>query len=260
MLRTLLLLIVLALSPLATADDIATLSPRHKPAAELLPVLQQAFPDAAFSVFYQQLIVRAPDRATLARIEALLAELDTVTRQFRLSVEQRQHASAAGWHFDTSGRVVIRNGKAGGALAVSLGQFHSDSRLLNRSSVLTLDGQEAWISLGQSRFYPLRTWWPGSGVVVSGGEWASVGNGFVAQPLAQGREVVVRLSPQLSRFVGGRRIERAGAYTEVRASPGEWLLIGESNSSSQSSTAGWPDNGSERGQGGYQVWLRVDED
>lgn len=253
-----LLALCLCLAGPGQAEEMTTLSPQHKTASELAPVLQAAFPQAGVSAFYQQLIVRAPDAATLAQIEAMLARLDTPVRQITLTVEQRQLANTQGWQWDADGRLVISDGKAGGSLALRMAQLHRDSRLLNRSMASTLEGGQVWIQLGQSRFYPVWQAWPSQGLLVRGGQWVSTGTGFYARPQIQGEGVRVLLSPQASRFQRDGSIAQAGVEAEVLALPGQWQLIGESRQDGSSQQAGLSESGQQSGSQSYQVWLRVD--
>ncbi|BCL76164.1 hypothetical protein JHS3_19000 [Jeongeupia sp. HS-3] len=243
----------LLLAGAALADVVDTVQLRHKTASELAPLLQQAFPDAAIQGFYDQLVVRAPDEATFARISALVSRLDTPTRRLTVSVEQRESGSRSG--LDADGSVVISNRGSGAVVAIDA-QRSRDTRQAAVQRVTTIDGGRAMISLGESRFVPTLSWVfrPGYSIVTQGGQWQSVGSGFWVEPQVVGERVQLRLYPQSSRFNGNGSIDQRAVYSEVAGALGEWLPVGESTQQARGSGIG------SRVQAAtvYTVWVRVD--
>ncbi|MBE9609880.1 hypothetical protein [Chitinilyticum piscinae] len=251
------LLALCLLAASVQADEVVTLSPQHRSAQELASALQRTFPEAAFTPFYQQLLVRAPDAATLARIREVLATLDQAARNLTLTVEQRQVDDLDAWEAAVRGKVLIGSEGSSAVLALRLAQLHEATRLVNRSVVTTQDGGQAWIQLGQSRYYPVWSWWPGSALPVRGGQWVSTGSGFYARPQQQGAQIRVLLSPQAGRFRPDGSISSAGSEAEVLVSPGQWQLIGESRQEGSTSSSGMT-SGNRTQLRSYQVWLKVD--
>ncbi|AOY00335.1 hypothetical protein [Jeongeupia sp. USM3] len=240
------------LAGVTLADVVDTVRLRHKPAAEIVPALQQAFPDAGISGFYDQLIVRAPDAATLAAIAALVERLDTRAQRLTVSVEQRESAATAG--IEAGGAVVISN--RGSAAAVRLGATQSGDTRSALQKVTTMDGGRAMISLGESRFVPTLSfvYRPGYRIASYGGQWQDAGSGFWAEPRLLGGEVRLRLYPQSSRFNADGSVAYRGVYSEVAGALGEWLPVGESTRQASGSGIGSQSQSSTR----YTVWVRVD--
>ncbi|MBM3116696.1 hypothetical protein [Jeongeupia naejangsanensis] len=250
--RTPLLLAAVLVAGVAMADVVDTVPLRHKPAAEIVPALQQAFPDAGIQGFYDQLIVRAPDAATLAAITALVERLDTPTRRLTVTVEQRESGAEAS--VDTDAAVVISN--SGSAAAVRLGATQSGGTRSAVQKVTTMDGGRAMISLGESRFVPVLSWSyrPGYRIATYGGQWQDAGSGFWVAPALQGGEVRLRLYPQSSRFNADGSIAYRGVYSEVAGALGEWLPVGETTRQASASGIGTSASATTR----YTVWVRVD--
>ncbi|WP_432719330.1 hypothetical protein R0381_000530 [Jeongeupia wiesaeckerbachi] len=245
-------LLLVALAGPALADVVDTLPLRHKPAAEIVPALQQAFPDAGISGFYDQLIVRAPDAETLARIAALLERLDTKTQRLTVTVEQRE--SGAQSSVDADAAVTLSN--RGSAAAVRLGATQASGTRSALQQVATMDGGRAMISLGESRFVPTLSFAfrPGYRIATYGGAWQSAGTGFWVAPQMLGSQVRLRLYPQSSRFNADGSIASREIYSEVAGALGEWLPVGESTQ--QASGAGL--GASAQSTSRYTVWVRVE--
>ena len=234
------------------ADRVDVLPLQHKLATEIVPVLQQSFPDASIQAFNGQLVVRAPDDATFDAITQLVAQLDTPNRQLAVTVEQRNgQASHSPLH--VGGHVVIssRHG-VGGRIEIITEDNTLDDDTLSRQTVLTMDGGRAMISLGQARFYPQLDfiYRPGYSVITRGGTWRQDETGFWVEPHVRGDQVQLRLYPYSNRHRPDGSVQTSGVYSEVAGQLGEWLPVGASSQYTQGS-------GVYR-QGRYTVWVRVE--
>ena len=143
--RIFLLLCCLAVSGVG-ADELTIIDLQHRPAEELLPILQPMVgPGVALSGMDYKLLVRGSP-GEVARIRELLAALDRAPRQLLVSVRyadgEKERSAAVGadadiGHRDTS--VEVRAGAGTAAL---------DEHSLN--SVRVIEGNVAHISAGQS--------------------------------------------------------------------------------------------------------------
>ncbi|UXY14493.1 hypothetical protein N8I74_14370 [Chitiniphilus purpureus] len=249
------LLMLVAGGALAERMDVVTL--RHRPAAELLPVLRDSVPDAAIQAHHNQLIVRSPDTATYEQVLALLDRLDIAARNLSVTVEQREGHSRAGRALGLEG-VAISNRGVGVGLRLFGGGTRDEG--VSTQRVRVLDGGHAFIRLGSERFQPqvavaTRS---GHGVVLGGGQWIATGSGFWAEPRLLGdHSVLLRLYPEQSRFGPEGSIEQHSAYSEVRGTLGEWLPVGQSSIAGASRSRG-SHTGDSTAHSTYTVWVKID--
>lgn len=240
--RTFLLLCCLAVSG-AGADELTIIDLRHRPAGELLPILQpMAGPGVALSGMDYRLLVRGSP-GEVARIRELLAVLDRAPRQLLVSVRyaddagDRSAAIAADAdrvHHDTS--VDVRARAGAGAV---------DERSLN--SVRVLEGNVAHISAGQSVpvitviAAPRHRRAGGKGIATT--EYRDLTSGFDVLPRVNGERVVLQISGQQQRLVDAGTASAAVQYvdTTITGKLGEWIDLGGISSSVEDrrSTAGW---------------------
>ncbi len=239
--RTFLLLCCLAVSGVA-ADELTIIDLQHRPAQELLPILQPMVgPGVALSAMDYKLLVRG-NPGEVARIRELLAALDRAPRQLLVSVRYADgtgdRSAAIGadadiGHHDTS--VDVRAGA--GAAAV-------DERSLN--SVRVLEGNVAHISAGQSVpvvtviAAPRHRRAGGTGVAT---EYRDLSSGFDVLPRVNGERVVLQISGRQQRLIDAETGSAAVQYvdTTITGRLGEWIDLGGISSSveEQRSAAGW---------------------
>lgn len=240
--RNFLLLCCLAISGVV-ADELTIIDLQHRPAEELLPVLQpMAGPGVALSGMDYKLLVRG-NPGEVARIRELLAVLDRAPRQLLVSVryadgaEDRSVAIGADadiGHHDTS--VDVRAGAGAGAV---------DERSLN--SVRVLEGNVAHISAGPSVpvitviSAPRHRRAGGKGVATT--EYRDLTSGFDVLPRVNGERVVLQISGRQQRLVDAETGSAAVQYvdTTITGRLGEWIDLGGISSSVEDrrSTAGW---------------------
>lgn len=229
--RIFLLLCCFAMSGV-TAGELTIIELRHRPAEELLPILQPMVgPGVALSGMDYKLLVRG-NPGDVARIRELLAVLDRAARQLLVSVryadgaEDRSAAIAADadiWRHDTT--VDVRAGASTGAV---------DERSLN--SVRVLEGNVAHISAGQSVPFVTMIAAPrhrragGQGVAT---EYRDLSSGFDVLPRVNGERVVLQISGRQQRLVDAETGSAAVQYvdTTITGRLGEWIDLGEVSSS-----------------------------
>ncbi|XZG69452.1 hypothetical protein ACTSKR_12425 [Chitinibacteraceae bacterium HSL-7] len=236
----------------ADRTDVVTL--QHRLANEMVPLLQDAFPQSRISALRQQLVVTSPDDAAFDALLGVVHRLDTPQQMLRIDVEQHRgyRRSGAGISVD---RIEI--GPDGSAANVRLfGQSGSGSTQ-TAQSVRVMDGGRASITLGQARFYPDIGFVYRPGYRIERyGQWVTTGTGFWAEPHVIGNDVQLRLYPQDSRFSPDGAIDYSGTYSEVRGQLGEWLPVGASQRQSQAGATGMT-TGSTQAQDSYTVWVRI---
>ncbi|WP_148715998.1 hypothetical protein [Chitinolyticbacter meiyuanensis] len=250
-------LLTLLLSLPALADRVDVVELRHRSANEVAPVIRDSLPAVKIQAFNNQLIVNSPDNASYEQVLALVDQLDTAQRNLVVTVEQRQGQSRSGSALALDG-VVISNRGIGAGIRLFGGGSNSSSG--GTQSVRVLDGGQAFIRLGSSRFYPSIGFGyrDGYAIALSGGSWEETGTGFWAQPRLIGGDVVLTLYPETSRFERDGSIASNSVHSEVRGRLGEWLPVGNSSLSGQASSSGTV-SGSTTRASSYTVWVKVDE-
>ena len=209
----------------AAAAVTETLPVRHRPAAELAPLLRPlAGPDGAVVAAGDALVVRAtPERLEAVR-EALRA-LDRAPRRLRLTVR----ALAAGERLDAHAGADIAAGPGGAAVTARVRSTRARETARRGQSVEALEGRWVRIATGALLPYLERS------VTVTGAGTTtteSVGyrpalTGFLARArLAADGSVTVEIRAADERTRDGAALETAGLETVVRGRPGEWLPLG----------------------------------
>ena len=203
----------------------------------LQPLLE---PDGTLVGSGGQLIVRTSP-ANLAELREALVALDVRQQRLRVSVSQSRIGDSA---YDSYGINAAAGGRQGGVaigtppggpdtrLDAHIARTHDRDEGNTVQSVLTLDGQSAWVQVSDERPQP----WVGQAqtpygtVVQQGIDWQAARSGFYVTPRLRGDEVQIEISSQQQRFAddGSGRLATSGVDTVVHGRLGEWLPIGGS--------------------------------
>ncbi len=231
--RLLLLALALAL-PVAAQDTAEVIPLRHRPAAELAPVLQSMIgSDGVVASLDTRLVVRATPEA-MARVKALVRELDLPLRSLWITVRQagqRRESSVDGGVTvqDGSGTRVTTDGHTTTTTtrrtvvtgALSAGSASGSDETLQR--LQALEGQPAFIGIGQAQAVPRAVLTPGG--VVTGAAYVEATTGFWVLPRLSGDLVSLELATAQDAFTRAG-LERRGVETSVSGRLGEWLQVG----------------------------------
>lgn len=220
------LAVTLLLAAAAGAGDPAvteTLPARHRPAAELAPLLRPlAGPDGAVIPAGDSLVVRAAP-ARLAAIRRALAALDRAPRRLRITVR----ALAAGERLRDDLDARARPGGPHAGVRVRSTRARETAR--RGQTVEALEGRWVRIAAGTLLPYLERS------VTVTGGG-TTMTESVTHRPVLTGLLARVRLAPDgtvavelraaSERERDGAVLEAAGLQTVVRGRPGEWIPLG----------------------------------
>ena len=237
---------LLALTP-ASADEARVIPLKHRPAAEVMPLIRPLLgPDDVLSGTDFRLIIRASDR-NLKEIERVLAQVDVARQRLRITVEQvsgndrtttsRSVTGSAG--VGDKARIILpdRPAEQGGlvvqkdGLRYTANQRTTSAGNASTQTVLTLDGQRAFIRVGQSAPHvrkilalSRRQW-----VLLQDVELQDVMTGFEVLPQVHGDRVLLVITPRLSSLrdpaTGLADFHELSATVETKL--GEWLDLGE---------------------------------
>ncbi len=236
----------LALPP-AYADEARIVQPKHRPAAEMIPLIRPLLgPDDALSGTDFRLIIRTSDK-NLKEIERILRQVDVARQRLRIMVEQSTADDRATTSQSVTGETRIgdkaritlpaRPPEEGGLVVQKDGLRYTANRRTttasnaNTQTVMTLDGQRAYIRIGQSvpHVKKILALSRHQLVLVQDIELQNVTTGFEVLPRVRGDRVLVEITPRLSSLrnpaTGLADFQELSATVETKL--GEWLDLGE---------------------------------
>lgn len=237
---------LLVLAP-ASADEARVIPLKHRPAAEVMPLIRPLLgPDDVLSGTDFRLIIRTSDK-NLKEVERLLAQVDVARQRLRITVEQvsgndrtttSQSVTGSAGVGDKA-RIILpdRPAEQGGlvvqknGLRYTANQRTTSAGNASTQTVLTLDGQRAFIRVGQSvphvrKILALsRQQW----VLLQEVELQDVMTGFEVLPQVHGDRVRLEVTPRLSslRDPATGLADFHELSTTVEMKLGEWLDLGE---------------------------------
>ena len=235
----------LALS-VATADEARIIQLKHRPASEMIPLLRPLLgSDDALSGMDYRLIIRTSDR-NLKEIERVLSQLDIEQRRLRITVEQL----AAGDR-EASSQSLTGEMKMGDKTRIRLPENPSNERGLvvqnddlrytanrratqssnvNTQTVMTLDGQPAYIRIGQSLAHvkKILAFSRHQATIIQGVDLQNVTTGFDVLPRVHGEHVRIEITPRLSTLENPATglVNFQELVATVEAKLGEWIDLG----------------------------------
>jgi type II secretory pathway component GspD/PulD (secretin) len=243
-------LLVLAALALAAASASAERSievyrPRHRPAAELLPVAQVALADegvVALDAGTNALVLAGPPQAVARTLELLrLQDRARAVVVLHWTSRSNDELEAAGVRIDWSieaGDVRVGTPRFPGDEGVRIGVLgrQEEGEGSFAGTLRLLDGEEGEIGTGETAplVVPHRR---GADVVLQSAE-----SGFRARPrvLGDGR-VRVEIMPEQSSLEPGGRVAFTGAATSVTLEPGETVALAGVDASQSSTSRGVPE-------------------
>lgn len=233
---------------MAEAMKIETIPMNNRPVEDVIPILKPLVVDGGTVTGINNRLIIKTTPSNLRQIKEILAQIDNAPRRLIISVRQNVDSSLNDRESSLSGRYGSDNvrlespdtGRSGTIIqgqdnegnVIRYRQHQSQSQLDDRnvSRVQALEGNPAFISMGQSVPIPNQTAYvTGSGVVVQNGvEYHNVSSGFYVLPRLQGDNVTLLIAPRLSRISQNQTAIFDVQNVETTASGrlGEWIQIG----------------------------------
>jgi len=239
-------LLLLILAPVfAAADEARILYLKHRPAEEMIPVIRSLLgPDDAVGGTDYRLIIRAPD-AKLKEIERILPQLDVAQRRLRITVQQGVSADDTIDSQSLSGETragkarIMLPGKPGadrdvvvqqGGLRYNINRRTASSDNGTTQTILTQDGQRAYIRIGQSvpHVQEILALSRHQMVITQGIALQDVTTGFEVVPHVHGDSVRMEITPRLSTLQDSATglVNFQELSTTIEAKLGEWIDLG----------------------------------
>ncbi|MBI3571155.1 MAG: hypothetical protein HY082_08635 [Gammaproteobacteria bacterium] len=233
--------------PHVRADEARVIQLKHRSASEVIPLIRPLLgPDDALTGMDFRLIIRTSDK-NLTEVGRILEQVDVARQQLRITVKQ----TSADDHAATS-QSVTGEARVGDNTRITLpGKAPEDNSLVvqkdklrysasrrttsasnaNTQTVMTLDGQRAYIRIGQSvpHVKKILALSRRQLVLVQDVELQNVATGFDVLPRVRGDRVQLEITPRLSTLqnpaTGLVDFQELSTTVEVRRS--EWLDLGE---------------------------------
>lgn len=222
---------------------------KHRTAGEIIPLIQPMLGphDALIGTDYR-LIIRASE-VTIREIERILAQVDVNRRQLKITVEQlsaenhtqgKQSVSGSAKIGDNT-RIVLpdktpKTPKENGVVIAkdnfrySAGNRSHSSSKKNTLTIITKDGQRAYIRIGQSVPHVKRILSISSqdSTITQEFDFQSVVSGFEVLPRVHGEQVRIEITPRLSTLENPETglVNFQKLTTTVESKLGEWIDLG----------------------------------
>lgn len=246
------LILTLLIGGNAVAADsiVEVIALQHRPAAEILPLLQPLLGSDQQVVDNGYNLIVKTEPSQLPALRQLIAKLDIRQRNLLISVIQDSIKSADQLNADTG--IAITPG------TIRMQGYNADTRHLaderNMQYLRTQEGQPAHIEAGQQRpienamVYRDAYGYPTLGY---SSQQQQASTGFAVIPRLTGRdEVVLDIEPWSEHFLRGGGMEIQNANTRLRTHLGYWVEIAGTSRQQQSSANGY---------NGYNHLTRNDE-
>lgn len=253
----LLALPLLLLAAVAAAADLQVYPLKHRPAAELIPLIEPMV-DGRISGRGDRLFVRA-EKAEQAVVEALIEELDTPPQRLRISVRQVARGEDERAGTAASGRIgTDEDGEVRGEARARIHGTRELDREDTVQQVQVMEGGWSRIEVGQA--VPVGYRRASGDGVETGVEYVRATRGFRVRARLANGEALVEVRPFGIRESdeGGGRFELRNLVTTLRGPLGTWLELGGQHTSVGGHEEGTVRSTRELSEQNYRTLIRVE--
>lgn len=233
------LVICLCLSLPARAEtEFKIITLQHRFAEEILPAIQPLVGDDGTATAMQNNLIVRTSRNNMAEIEQLVSSLDTLRQNLKITIRRNSNNDIENSHAEITGRKRIGNVtvETGGrrinnpnAMALDIENYQSKSNISSEQFIRVVDGEQAFISVGQSIPYT-QEWISLTNRYIGiqrSTAFVNIDTGFAVRPRAVGNQVEVEITPRFSQLNRNGFIDFTTLTTIVRVNRDEWLDIAD---------------------------------
>lgn len=220
----------------ATAFKIITL--QHRFAEDILPAIQPLVGSGGTASAMQNNLIIRTSAENMAEIEQLISTLDTARQNLKITVNRSKNSNTDQSQANVAvrkriGNVVLetdsrqRRVRDGASLNIENRQIRSNS--LNSQFIQVMDGEKAFISVGQSIPYT-QEWVSLTQRYISTQrttEFVAIDTGFTVRPRTIGSLVELEVTPRFAQLNQRGMIDFETLTTTIRASRGEWIDLAD---------------------------------
>lgn len=249
----------------AQADSVSIIELQHRPAEEVIPIVQpmlgpnDAISGTGFKIFLQS----SPE--TLERVRGMIEVLDARPKSIQVSVFQGSERDLRALAASASIRIEgsdgsITYGTSGGRASVDGIATQQSLRDSPVHRVRVTEGNEAYIETGERIPYFYGAAWRGRRAQAGAIEYQDAVTGFYVLPRVRDDNVILEVSPyKSSRGNTGRSdVEVQSASTTITGRVGEWLLIGGVYEQQERAESGIGTTYSTRGGDNSTIWIKAE--
>jgi type II secretory pathway component GspD/PulD (secretin) len=234
---TLVIYLCLTLQAVA-ASEFKIIPLQHRFAEEILPAIKPLVGVNGTATTMQNNLIIRTSPENMAEIEKVINTLDTTRQNLKITVSRNKSSLTEQNSAEISarkriGNVAIETGKMHNIIrngaALDIKNHQSKSQINNSQFIQVLDGEQAFISVGQS--IPYTQEWVSLthryiGIQYTT-EFIDINTGFAVRPKSIGKQVEVEITPRFSQLNRGGVIDFDMLTTIVRTNRGEWINLGE---------------------------------
>lgn len=243
--RLLLILLLLPAMALAGGGNLKIITLQHQFPQDILPTIQSMVGEggSASAVQNNLLIRTTPER--MSQIEQVIATLDVPQSNLRITVSHDASLSSQTQRMGASGRIGNddvqidvapaggrvggnRKNRGGNQVQLDFDQQQRDSRQQGSEFITVLEGQPAFIRVGQS--VPFTSQWvqftQRYRVVQSATQYRDITTGFAVRPRLIGNQVELEITPRIAQQNAAGNVDFQELATVVRVTRGQWLDLG----------------------------------
>lgn len=234
---TLVIYLCLTLQAVA-ASEFKIIPLQHRFAEEILPAIKPLVGVNGTATTMQNNLIIRTSPENMAEIEKVINTLDTKRQNLKITVSRNKNSLTEQNSAEISarkriGNVAIETGKMHNIIrngaALDIKNHQSKSQISNSQFIQVLDGEQAFISVGQS--IPYTQEWVSLTHRYIGiqhtTEFIDINTGFAVRPKSIGKQVEVEITPRFSQLNRGGVIDFDMLTTIVRTNRGEWINLGE---------------------------------
>ena len=262
-------LLLLISMPLLADYPLEIIELKSRPVNEVIPLIKPFIDrDGSIAGMNNQLIVRTSEK-NLREIRNILDRIDRPPRRLMIYVRQgagdgiRRGGVSADINamVGNDARVVIGQPGPDNSVRFRAGSRQTQSDLDVSQRVQTLEGQQAFISVGTQvpvKDYNFTGWGPhaygGSSTV-----YKNATTGFYVLPRLSGDRVTLQVSPHMVRPRSGERFDFTQASTVLSGRLGEWMTLGGSSRAGYADSRNIGYSAGTRNRQDRDISIRVEE-
>ena len=209
---------------------------QHRFAEEILPAIKPLVGDDGTATAMQNNLIIRTSRKNMAEIEQLVTSLDNVRENLKITIRRNTNNDMGRSRAEISGRrridnVTVETGsrrinKQNGVV-LDIENYQNKSNVSNEQFIRVADGEQAFISVGQSIPYT-QEWISLSNRYIGiqrNTAFVNIDTGFAVRPRTVGNQVELEITPRFSQLNQNGFIDFTTLTTIIRVNRDEWLDV-----------------------------------
>jgi len=224
------------LLPVRAETEFKIITLQHRFAEEILPAIKPLVGDDGTATAMQNNLIIRTSRNNMAEIEQLVNSLDTLRQNLKITIRRNNNSDIGQNHAEITGRkrignvTVETNGRRinkPNAMALDIENYQSKSNISSEQFIRVTDGEQAFISVGQSIPYT-QEWISLTNRYIGvqrSTTFINIDTGFAVRPRTIGNQIELEITPRFSQLNRNGFIDFTTLTTIVRVNRDEWLDI-----------------------------------